>query len=526
MKKLNTFRLTLLWVALLLLVFGCAGDKTKVVAIDYLGQSSPGKTAALFAPGIISTDSMEHSAPVFSPDGSIVLWNVVPKGFAKPAYFLEMTFDMGKWSPPHRPSFSDSSADDYYPSFSADGKTLFFSSRRRVPDNYSQSGDMRIWQVERKLNGWYTPTPIDTSISKGHEFAHSVDANGTLYFSSGFFSEALNGKSGWSIYRSDNINGHYSKPIRLPYNINSMGYEDGPFIAPDGSFLIFESDRPEGLGNTDLYISFKGKAGDWGRPINMGPQINTSFAERFARLSPDDKYLFFGSSRDESEEKAGFDIYWIEASVIGDLKNSRTSDSDIKTMLGENLLEALDKGQWIESEAMLSQWLAEYPSDADAIFNYAMVLMKQKKYEETERFLKSKEALFKGNINFAMEMAVINMALGKGEIADPILDQLLSAGKDQWNRLMSLSSSLFDLGLFDESDSYFSQAMSITMWDFGYYKRGATYASIGDTKRAFENLHKAIDNGFTNKEQFETDIALESLRSDVQWKGVMTRLIQ
>lgn len=521
--KYYKFRLKALWAAVLLLVSGCTGNR---VNIDYFGQSSPGKTAALFAPGIISTDSMEHSAPVFSPDGSVVLWTVVPKGFAKPAYFLEMTNEMGKWSPPHRPSFSDSSADDYYPSFSPDGKTLFFSSRRKVPDSYSQRGDMRIWQVERKSSVWQTPVPFDTVTSKGHEFAHSVSANGTLVFSSGFFSEALNGKTGWSIYRSENINGRYSEPIRLPYNINSMGYEDGPYISPDGSFLVFESDRAGGLGSTDLYVSFKGKLGDWGRAINMGPLINSTFAERFARLSPDGKYLFFGSSREESEKKAGFDIYWIESSVIDDIKKSRAAEEDIQHELGDKLLDALDLGQWDISEKLLNQWLADYPTDADAILTYGMVLKKQKKIAEAERFLKSQEAIFKDNVDYAMELAVLNMALGRGEIADPILNQLLSAGKDQWNRFMSVSSSLFDLGLFDESDSYFSQAMSISMWNFGYYKRGASYASIGDTKRAFENLHKAIDNGFTNREQFETDIALESLKSDARWKEVMTSLIQ
>ncbi len=524
MEKDKTMKLVMLLVIVFIMAMGCSGDKANMMTIDYFGQESPGKTAVLFAPGIISTDSMEHSAPVFSPDGSLVLWTVVPKGFAKPAYFLEMTYENGKWSQPRRPSFNDPSADDYYPSFSVDGKTLFFSSRRKAPHNFSQTGDILIWQVKRKLNSWQIPVPLDTSISKGHEFAHSVNTNGNLFFSSGFFSEALNGKTGWSIYCSENVNGRYIKPTRLPYNINSMGYEDGPFIAPDGSFLIFESDRPEGFGSTDLYVSFKGKTGNWGRAINMGRKINSSFAERFSRLSPDGKYLFFGSSRDESETKVGFDIYWIEASILDDIRDNRAPEKDAQNDLGTKLLDALDMGQWEKSEKLLDQWLVDYPTDADAIFNYGMVLKKQKKYAEAESFLSSKENIFKENVNYSMEMAVLNMALGKREIAARTFSQLLTKGKDQWNNYISVSSSLFDLGLFNESDSYFNQAMSITMWNYGYYKRGASYTLIGDTKRAFENLNRAVDNGFMNREHFETDPELESLKSDGDWKKLMARL--
>ena len=94
--------------------------------IDYLRQKPPGMEAQIFAPGIISTNSMEHSAPAFSPDGSVVLWTVVDSNYH--GYLLEMKFEQGKWSSPQRPSFADSTADDYYPSFAPDGKKLYFSS--------------------------------------------------------------------------------------------------------------------------------------------------------------------------------------------------------------------------------------------------------------------------------------------------------------------------------------------------------------------------------------------------------------
>jgi hypothetical protein len=107
----------------------------------------------------------------------------------------------------------------------------------------------------------------------------------------------------------------------LSFGINTIGYEDGPYISPDEDYLIFESTRPEGIeGSHDLYITFKDNAGAWKTPINMGPKINSAGMERFPRVSPDGKYLFFASNRDQSQGKVGFDIYWIDAKVIQELR--------------------------------------------------------------------------------------------------------------------------------------------------------------------------------------------------------------
>ena len=62
-----------------------------------------------------------------------------------------------------------------------------------------------------------------------------------------------------------------------------------------------------------------------GQTKNMGSKINSSSFERFARVSPDGKYLFFGSNRNQTEMQRGFDIFWIDAGIIEELK--RDSDS-------------------------------------------------------------------------------------------------------------------------------------------------------------------------------------------------------
>jgi len=292
-------------------------NSTNQVKGKYLGQSPPGMTASLFADGIISTDSIEHSAPAFSGDGSTVLWTKIYSG--RPAFLVEMKTENGVWTKPHLPSFASKDADDFYPDFSVDGKELFFSSRRSLPPGYPKNEDMWIWKVEKKGDGWGTPVPLDSTIMKGFEYAHSVSKKGTIFFSS-----RRPGARDFDIFCSKYVNNKYQPPQLLDTNINTAGYEDGPFIAPDENYLIFESLRRESIdGGIDLYICFKKKDGSWGHPKNMGPKINSKYSDRFARVSPDGKYLFFGSNRRQITDNLYFDVYWIDAKVIDELRSEK-----------------------------------------------------------------------------------------------------------------------------------------------------------------------------------------------------------
>ncbi len=262
-------------------------------SINYLNQKQPDKVARIFAPGIVSTNAIEHSSPSFSPDGKTVLWAVM-KMPSYQTYLLEMNFTNNKWSSAHIPTFSDTSANEVYPNFSTDGNTLFFSSNRR--SNPSSSEKTTLWYVSKTTNGWSKARMVDTNSINKDIYPNSIAKNGKRYFTIG-----PHGTSDWNIYQTNSL----GKSHPLPAYINSKGYEDGPFIAPDESYLIFESDRPTGIkGNIDLYISFLKKDRTWTEPMNMGAKINSPLAERFAKVSPDGKCFFFGRNTGN-----GFDIY-------------------------------------------------------------------------------------------------------------------------------------------------------------------------------------------------------------------------
>lgn len=485
--------------------------------VNYLNQKLPGMTAGLFAPGIVSTGLSEHSTPAFSPDGSIVLWTVMDKTYR--GYLLEMKYKNGSWSKPVRPSFADTTADDFYASFSPDGKKLFFSSRRKVPAGYPEGRDIRIWEVVKNSDGWGKPMPFDTTVSQGQDYAHSIAKNGTLYFSS-----ALGGETNMNIRKSEKINGRNIKPVLLPYSINSVDYEDGPYIAPDESFLIFESQRPEGIeGSLDLYISFKNKNGRWGMPVNMGSKINSGSSERFARLSPDGKFLFFGSSRNMSADNWGFDIYWIEAKVIDELRNDEAAKTIIEQPLGDEVINALYKNDVEGAAVSLKKWHSLYPNSLDATVIYSSNLRKQKRYAEAEQLLANKAGQWDKNANIIMEKALSKFGLNKEEEAVKLLSPLMK-GEAQTERYKYISNALLEMGKFKASDDYFQNAMAINANGYEYLRRASKFISINEKDRAFETLNKALAFDYLTKNDFENDAGLAPLKSDARWKLLVEKL--
>ena len=102
-------------------------------------------------------------------------------------------------------------------------------------------------------------------------------------------------------------NGEWSKPANLGETINTRHWESQPSLSANGRKLYFTSKRPGGLGGADLYYSVRQQDGTWGRPRNLGPEINTPMSEESPFIHPDGRTLYF---RSEGYDGFGsFDIY-------------------------------------------------------------------------------------------------------------------------------------------------------------------------------------------------------------------------
>jgi hypothetical protein len=90
----------------------------------------------------------------------------------------------------------------------------------------------------------------------------------------------------------------WSAPVNLGPVVNSAVRDDNPTISADGLSLYFGSDRPGGVGNTDVWVTRRASRNSpWEPPVNLGPPVNTPFIDGAPSLSPDGHVLFIHSNR-------------------------------------------------------------------------------------------------------------------------------------------------------------------------------------------------------------------------------------
>jgi Tol biopolymer transport system component len=139
----------------------------------------------------------------------------------------------------------------------------------------------------------------------------SLDRTGNIYFAG----RPPDSRGMSDIYLARLNGGAYEKPVNLGDPFNSAGIEDTPFIALDGSYLLFSK-------QFDLYVSFRGADGAWGTPVSLGPEINSPSIELCPVVTADGKYLFFLSQRDGESH-----AYWVQAKVLEELRAGHEAGS-------------------------------------------------------------------------------------------------------------------------------------------------------------------------------------------------------
>lgn len=203
-----------------------------------IAWSQPTSTAKRWTPAAISSSGYE-SSPTFTPDGREMYFLSADASFDNYRVLVSRC-ERGEWGKPEVPSFAQplpiAEAD---PFVTHDGRRLYYISTRQDPKH----ADFDIWFVERSTNG------------------------------------------------------AWSEPKRLPEPVNSPASELLPRADMQGR-LYFGSAREGGEGQGDIYMATPQADGTW-QVENLGPPVNTPSFEYEAEVSRDGSTMIVVANRTE-----------------------------------------------------------------------------------------------------------------------------------------------------------------------------------------------------------------------------------
>lgn len=264
------------------------------VAVNAAADAAP----QVFAPGVISGPAND-AGPTFSSDGKTVYFF---RSNGNDYFIMESHRTKDGWSDPTIAPFSGQWR-DLEPAMAPDGSYLIFASTRPVPGSSTPPDGTwggqphlakggNLWKVQRKGEGWGEPQRLPDTINRSFNvFSPTIAANGDLYFM-----EAAGEGLHFRLFMSALKDGQYQPPVALPFTAGQYGGVDAA-VAADESYIVFSSNRPPAPpGQSAIFIAFR-KDGVWGEPQPLPDAINSFANANEAHLSPDGKTLYFASGQ-------------------------------------------------------------------------------------------------------------------------------------------------------------------------------------------------------------------------------------
>ncbi len=244
----------------------------------------------------------EH--PTFTGDGKRMFFASDREG----TYDLYISeFVNGEWSRAELlPSPLNTERDEFDPFVTLDGKKLFFASNR---DNQGEYWNCDIYLSEWNGEKWsrpkiydsifVTPDRPDWGVTLPRDFK-------TIIFSS---DRDTSNPGTCQIYQSRWMGDRWSDPEKLPPPVNFGTWEATPYITPDGKTLYLNSVRDTSRKYVDIW-KFEFRDGKWTNPQLMREPFLSDKHDYDPCLFPDGKKFYFTSNREGGLGSS--DIYVVE----------------------------------------------------------------------------------------------------------------------------------------------------------------------------------------------------------------------
>jgi outer membrane protein OmpA-like peptidoglycan-associated protein len=163
---------------------------------------------------------------------------------------------------------------------------------------------------------------------EGLDYAPTISADGkTLYYVSNRPGSKLNEREDpshdfWAAKKNDRLDTIFFQPFNIDtsialgnFGVNTPRNEGAASIAADRQSLYFTAcDREDGLGDCDIYKAMI-EGDKWGRPVNLGPNVNSKYFDSQPSIAPDQSRVYFISTRpgpnsDGKPKLENFDIWY------------------------------------------------------------------------------------------------------------------------------------------------------------------------------------------------------------------------
>ncbi len=203
------------------------------------------------------------------------------------------------------------------PSISPDGQILIFTACEDMTGSFGEGrkgiGSCDLFFSSKQGVHWSPPVNMGANINSSHwETQPSFSSDGkTLYFVRGL--KTRSGIRNQDIWMSTlNDFGEWTKAEKLSDDINTPFHESSVLVHPDGQTLYFTSEGHVGMGGQDIFLSRRQADGEWGAPVNLGYPINTFKNENSILVSADGVLAYFASDREGGY--GDLDLYSFELS--------------------------------------------------------------------------------------------------------------------------------------------------------------------------------------------------------------------
>ncbi|EKB06035.1 MULTISPECIES: OmpA family protein [Myroides] len=206
--------------------------------------------------------------------------------------------------------------------FSADSRTMYFSSNNRADKNVRYSDKALLVNLYRAYSfgpgKWGDVEKLSINVEHANTASPALSPDQDwIYFSS----DRPGGYGQSDLYRAKVFrDGSIGTPENLGDKINTEARESFPFVSSD-NVLYFASDGHPGLGGLDLYGVQIYQDGSFGEVVNLGNSINSPYDDFAMYLDPEAKFGFITSNRPNGSGKD--DLYYVRMKLGTELNISQ-----------------------------------------------------------------------------------------------------------------------------------------------------------------------------------------------------------